>query len=145
MQISKSVAALGLVVSLGIGVAHAASALEDRQTIFKGFGDATLPVAGMLKGEAPFDLAKVQAALATYAAGAPKLPALFPDNSKTGKTEASPKIWEEKTKFEAGFTKLADATKAAQAAITDEASFKANIGKVLGNCKACHDDYRIKK
>ena len=27
----------------------------------------------------------------------------------------------------------------------DEASFKANIGKVLGNCKACHDNYREKK
>lgn len=145
MQISKSVAALGLLVAFGVGVAQAASALEDRQTIFKGWGDATRPVGAMLKGEAPFELAKVQAALAAYVDGTAKLPALFPDNSKTGKTEASPKIWEEKAKFEAGFTKLSDAAKAAQTAITDEASFKANIGKVLGNCKACHDDYRIKK
>ena len=27
-------------------------------------------------------------------------------------------------------------------AIKDEASFKAEMGKVLGNCKACHDVYR---
>ena len=38
----------------------------------------------------------------------------------------------------------ADAT-AAAASIKDEASFKAAIGGVLGNCKACHDDYRAKK
>ena len=41
--------------------------------------------------------------------------------------------------------KLEADAKAASAAITYEASFKANIGKVLGNCKGCHDDYRIKK
>ena len=35
--------------------------------------------------------------------------------------------------------------KAADAAITDEASFKTNFGKVFGDCKACHDDFRIKK
>jgi cytochrome c556 len=145
MMVSKSVVALGLVVALGAGVAHATSALTGRQEIFKGWGDTTRPIVGMLKGEAPFELAKAQAALAAYADGAAKLPSLFPDDSKTGKTQASPKIWAEKAKFEAGFTRLSDAAKAAQAAIVDEASFKANFGKVLGNCKACHDDYRVEK
>ncbi|MCE1237542.1 MAG: cytochrome c [Hyphomicrobiales bacterium] len=145
MKFSKSVAALGLVAAIGVGVAHAASAIEERQSILKGFGDDTRPVAGMLKGEAPFDLAKVKTALATYANGSAKLPALFPDDSKTGKTEASPKIWEEKAKFDGLFAKLKSDAETASAAIADEASFKANIGKVLGNCKACHDDYRIKK
>lgn len=137
-----SLAALALV---GVAGVAAADALSDRQAILKSWGDDTRPVGAMLKGEAPFELAKVQTALANYVATAAKLPGMFPDNSKTGKTEASPRIWEEKAKFEPLFAKLEADAKAASAAITDEASFKANIGKVLGNCKGCHDDYRIKK
>lgn len=145
MKTTRILSLATLAVVGAMGAAMAADALADRQAIFKSWGDDTRPIAGMLKGEAPFELAKVQTALKNYAATAGKLPALFPDNSKTGKTEASPKIWEEKAKFEPMFAKLEADAKAAQAAIVDEASFKANIGKVLGNCKACHDDYRIKK
>jgi len=114
--------------------------------VLKGFGDAAKPIAATLKGEAPFDNATVQKSLATLADGAKKLPTLFPDNSKTGgDTAALAKIWSEKAKFEGIFTKLAADATAAGAAIKDEASFKANIGAVMGNCKACHDDYRAKK
>lgn len=145
MKTLKIFALVGLTAGVSFGAAFAADALTDRQTILKGFGDDTRPVVGMLKGEATFDIAKVKTALATYSAGAAKLPGLFPDNSRTGKTEASPKIWDEKPKFEAIFAKLKTEAETASAAITDEASFKANFPKVLGNCKACHDDYRIKK
>lgn len=145
MKILHSLAVIGLLATTGVGVAYAANAIEERQTILKGFGDETRGTVAMLKGEAPFDLAKVKAALATYATGADKLPGLFPDNSKTGKTEASPKIWDEKTKFDGLFAKLKSDATAASTAITDQASFKANFPKVLGDCKACHDDFRIKK
>ncbi|NLH82897.1 MAG: cytochrome c [Phyllobacteriaceae bacterium] len=145
MKILHSLAVIGVVATTGVGVAYAAGALQERQTILKGFGDETRPVVHMLKGQEPFDLAKVKAALATYAAGAEKLPGLFPDNSKTGKTEASPKIWDEKAKFEGLFAKLKSESEAASAAITDQASLKANFPKVLGTCKACHDDFRIEK
>jgi cytochrome c556 len=120
--------------------------IAERQKILKSFGEATKPVAAMLKGQEAFDLAKVEGALKTYVDGTKALPRLFPDNSKTGeKTEALPRIWEEKPRFEAIFTKFGSDAAAASTAITDEASFKANIGKVLGNCKACHDDFREKK
>jgi cytochrome c556 len=139
------ITALAGLLATGLAGAALADALSDRQAILKGWGDDTRPVVGMLKGEAPFDIAKVKAALAGYAKGAGELKGLFPDNSRTGKTEASPRIWDEKARFEAIFDKLALDATAASAAITDEASFKANYGKVLGNCKACHDDFRIKK
>lgn len=144
MKTLRIVTLAGLLATGIAGTAHA-DALTDRQDIMKGIGDATRPIGGMLKGEAPFDLATVKAALATYATGAPKMKALFPENSRTGKTEASPRIWSEKDKVDALFDKLAADSTAASATITDQASFKANIGKVLGNCKACHDDYRVKK
>jgi cytochrome c556 len=125
--------------------AAGANPIEDRQKILKGWGDATKPVAAMLKGQAAFELAPVQAALAAYIDGAKKLPALFPDDSKIGnKTEALPRIWDEKTKFNALYEKIGKDAEVARTSITDEASLKANFPKVLGNCKACHDDYREK-
>lgn len=120
--------------------------IVQRKAILKGFGEATKPVAGMLKGETPFDNAVVQKALATLSDGAKKLPALFPDNSKTGDdTAALPKIWEDKANFEGIYAKLGADAAAAAAVIKDEATLKANFGKVFGDCKTCHDDYRAKK
>lgn len=117
-----------------------------RQKILKSFGKATKPVAAMLKGQAPFDLAIVRTALQTYVAGAKKLPRLFPENSKTGeKTEALPRIWQEKPRFVGLYGRLGKDAAAAETAITDEASLKTNFHKILGDCKACHDDFRQKK
>ena len=120
--------------------------IAQRKAILKDIGDATKPIAAMLKGEAAYDNAVVQKSLATIAGGSQKLPALFPDNSKTGgDTAALPKIWDEKAKFDDLFVKLTAAASAAQGSIKDEASFKTNIRSVLGSCKSCHDDYRAKK
>lgn len=131
---------------IGTGIATAQNdAIAQRKAVLKSFGEAAKPIGGMLKGETPFDAATVQKSLTTIADSAKKLPGMFPDSSKTGDTAALPKIWDEKAKVDALFAKLsADAT-AAAASIKDEASFKAAIGGVLGNCKACHDDYRAKK
>lgn len=144
MNMLRILALAGVVAVAGTGVASA-DAIADRQAILKSWGDDAMPVGKMMKGEAPFDLAKVKAALANFQTNSPKLKDMFPDNSRTGKTEASPRIWDEKARFVAGFDKLAADSAAAAAAITDEASFKANFGKVFGDCKACHDDFRIKK
>ncbi len=137
---------VGLVLGLGaMAPATAADVIEARQTILKGIGDATRPAAAMLKGEAPFELAKVKAALLAQAQGADALVGLYPDNSRTGKTEASPRIWVEKERFLALYGRLAADARAAEAAIVDEASFKAQFPKQLATCKACHDDFRVKK
>ncbi len=141
----RLVGSIMIALVAGFGAAKA-DPIEDRQKILKSFGDTTKPVAAMLKGEAPFDLVPVQAALDTYINGVKKLPDLFPDDSKTGhKTEALPKIWEEKSKFNALYEKLGTDAAAARAGITDIASLKTLYPKVLGDCKACHDDYREKK
>ena len=137
---------VGLVLaSAAVAPAIAADAIEARQTILKAIGDATRPVAAMLKGETPFEMMRVKAALLAQAQGADALAVLYPDNSRTGKTEASPRIWAEKERFLALYAKLAADARAAEAAIVDEASFKAIFPKQLATCKACHDDYRVKK
>ena len=130
--------------------ASAACAQNDpiaaRRAILKGFGDVTKGAAAMLKGEVPFDLAAVRNALKTYSEGAKKLPALFPEDSKTGgDTAALPKIWDDKARFESLYAKLDRDAAANMNAIVDEASFKREFPKQLGDCKTCHDDYRAKK
>ncbi|MEN3931425.1 cytochrome c [Microvirga sp. W0021] len=120
--------------------------VSHRIELMKNAGDATKPVADMLKGAAPFDIEKVKAALASYEKAAKEYPSLYPENSKEGKdTTASPKIWENKADFDAKLAAWGKASADASAKITDEASFKSEIKTVLGACKGCHDDYRIKK
>jgi cytochrome c556 len=141
---------LGAVAAIAVLAAGAAIAQNDpiaqRRATLKGMGDAAKPMVAMAKGEAPYDNAVVQQSLTVIAAASKKLPDLFPDNSKTGgDTAALAKIWEDKVKFEGIFAKLGAAASTAQGSIKDEASLKANIGGVLGNCKACHDDFRAKK
>jgi cytochrome c556 len=120
--------------------------ISQRKELMKSVGGQARVGAQMVKGEAPFDLAKAQAIFATYASVAGKMPALFPDNSKTGgETTAAPKIWEDMNGFKAGFAKFEAEAKAAQASVKDLDSFKTAFGNIAKNCGGCHEVYRIKK
>jgi cytochrome c556 len=140
-----------VIASLSLAVAATAvlaspDAIKQRQDIMKGVGDATKAPGAMLKGEAPFELAKVKTALNTYIDASKKMPGLFPPDSKTGNdTTAAPKIWEDKAGFDGNFKKLGDDSAAALTSIKDEASFKGTFPTVLKNCGGCHETYRIKK
>lgn len=140
-----------VIVILALGaVTTMAAAQEDpitqRQAIYKSFGRVSRDPGLMLKGEAPFDLTKVKAALETFVDGSSKLADLFPESSKTGHdTAALPAIWEDRTKFNAILTKFNGDSKLALASIKDEASFKAEFPKVLGDCGACHQSFRAKR
>ena len=99
----------------------------------------------MSKGKIPFDLKTVKELLATLNDGATKSAALFPDDSKTGGgTAALPSIWENKADFDARFAQFAKDVKAAQAGITDEATFKKFAPAVFKNCGGCHELYKAK-
>lgn len=137
---------LSVVAAFAVGataVYAQSAAIGQRQEILKTFGTAAKELSGTMKGESPFVLAKVQASLKTIADGAPKLPVLFPPDSKTGaKTEALPAIWEKKAEFDGLFKKLETEAKAASAAIKDEASFKTEWPKLGANCGNCHKSFR---
>ena len=131
-------------IALGVGVALAQQdPIAARRALMKANGDEAKTGAAMAKGEAPFDLAKVQAIFATFADAAEKAPALFPANSKTGgKTEALPAIWKNKADFEARLAKFGAEAKAAQAEVKDFATFKAVwSGLIRKNCTGCHEKY----
>ncbi len=100
----------------------------------------------MAKGEAPFDLAKAKTIFVTFEDAAGKMPALFPDNSKTGEdTAALPAVWEKKADFDAKFKKFGEDAKAAEGSVKDLDSFKAAFATVGKNCGGCHETYRAKK
>ncbi len=78
------------------------------------------------------------------AAAGDQLGKLFPPATRTGKTDALPRIWEETDKFQ----KATEAGKAATAQLREAIrnGDKAAIGKSLkavgDSCKGCHDRYR---
>ena len=141
----RIVIAAAAVFAIGTTAALSQSAtIGQRKEIMKGVGAAAKDTGAMMRGEAPFDLAKVQAALKTYIDAAKKVPDLFPDDSKTGgDTTVLPAIWEKKAEFNAIFTKFAADSVAAQGAIKDDASFKAEWPKVMSNCGTCHKGFRV--
>jgi cytochrome c556 len=140
-MISRTVLAI-TAFALGVTAVAAQDTIADRKALMKQQGAQTAQGAKFMKGEEPFDLAKVKNIFAVLASTAEKIPALFPDSSKTGDTAALPAIWEKKDDFNAIAAKLAADAKAAQASVTDEASFKAAFPVVTKNCGGCHQPYR---
>jgi cytochrome c556 len=134
------------VVSITAAAAQNVAVIKERQDHFEAMGKAVKEPVKMFKGDAEFDLAKVQEALKIIQEKSALLPALFPDDSKVGEdTEALPAIWENKADVESRFKKLGDDAKAAAAGITDKATFEVQFKDVMGNCGGCHKKYRKEK
>jgi cytochrome c556 len=137
---------LAAVTALAIGatvvLAQNAAGIAARKDAMKAFGGAAKGPGGMAKGDAPFELPKVQASLKTIQETAVKAKGLFGDDTKTGETDALPAAFEKKADLMARFDKLGADAKAAEGAIKDEASFKAEWPKVVTNCGGCHKEYR---
>jgi cytochrome c556 len=144
----KAMILLGLSVAMaGAAVAQPADPIATRKALMKQNGKDIGAAMKMIKGEEPFDAAKAQAIFASMNGVAMKFGNYFPPTSKTGgETEAAPAIWEKPAEFKAAVAKFQTDTKAAMAAkpATLDA-FKASFGPVAGNCKSCHESFRIKK
>jgi cytochrome c556 len=136
-------AAAVLAVGVQAAVPQNLGVIKERQQTMKQTGSAAGRLGKILKGEAPFDLAGVQASLKTIADAAAKMPTLFPDDSKTGSdTKALPAIWDNKADVTARYAKLGQDATAALASIKDPASYKTAMPVVFKNCGGCHEKYR---
>ncbi len=141
----KRIVMLGLILAVGAGVALADSeAIGTRRALMKADGADLRVLLDMMQGKTTFDLAAAQKAFAGFEDIAAKAPALFPPDSKTGDTNALPAIWDNKADFDGRFAKFGADAKAASAAVTDQASLKANLPAVLKNCGGCHELYKQK-
>ena len=136
------------ILLLGAGAVIAQSdPIATRKGLMKENEENAVAVVRMMRGQAPFDAAKVDAAFAQWADTAQKLPSLFPDNSKSGqKTRAAPKIWTSKADFDdkaAAFGKVVAENRDKAKGSVD--GLRAAIPGVGNACDACHKDYRLSK
>jgi cytochrome c556 len=136
------------VVMLGVTAAAAQSCqdiIDKRQSLMKKSGAAAKIGTEMIKGERPFDMAKVQEIYAAFTDDATQMPTLFPDCSKTGnKTTAAPAIWQKMDDFKAAIAKFAADIKAAQDNTKDVDTLKAGFQTIGKNCSNCHQTFRTK-
>ena len=136
------------VIALGVSAAIAQQdPIAARRSLMKTNGDQAKIGASMMKGETPFNLDKARAIFTAFEDAATKVPALFPENSKTGgDTAADLKIWANMDDVKARFVRFGNDAKDALANVKDLDSFKAAFGAIGKNdCGGCHEKYRIKK
>lgn len=119
--------------------------IAERQSEMKDNGRATRTGVGMVRGQDPFDLAKAQEVFNVYIHTADNFGKHFPDNSKTGKTSASPKIWDDRAGFDAALAKFGDDARKGLADTKDLESFKVAFAAVGRNCGICHEAFRVKQ
>jgi len=147
--ISASVLAIGLVAAFAQSDPIAQP--KDLMTLNgKGFyGD----INRMVRGQAPFDQAKVNAAFDQIIASSKTFPTLYPDNAKPGaktsaspddKYSASPKVWENKADFEAKNADLVKVVTSVRGNVKDLDSLKVAAEQVGKACDACHETYRLR-
>jgi cytochrome c556 len=137
------VGAILLTLGASAVLAQNTAVIKQRQEIMKANAAALKEPGAMAKGEAPFNLAKIQASLKTLQDNSAKLKVLWPNDSKTGEnTKALPAIWTDMKGYLEWFDGMAKDAKAAEVAIKDEASFKKEWPNVVGYCGGCHKDFR---
>lgn len=134
--------------------ASAAATADDPIATRKALMGANAASAGlagaMMKGEMPYSAAVAKAAILTLNATAKSVGSFFPEGSKMGETTAAPAIWDDAAGFQAALAKFQQDASAAVAAAgkdgpADLDAFKAAVGPVLGNCRSCHEAFRVKK
>lgn len=149
MKFNTIMAALAL--ALAVAGAGAVAAAEEpqvaRQALMKKVGGAMGALAGIAKGEKPYDADTVKVSLTTIGEAAEAFPDQFPAGTETGaETEASPKIWENMDDFKAKSEQLGQDVETALASLpADQAAVAAALGPIGKNCASCHETYRLKK
>lgn len=133
---------------LGLQAASAQSCqdiIDKRQSLMNRSSDMARMGSAMIRGEVPFDAAKVREILAAFAEDAGAMPSLFPDCSKTGAhTTAAPAIWNKPDDFKAAVARFAADIKAAQDNVKDTATLKAAFQTLGRDCGNCHQTFRTK-
>jgi cytochrome c556 len=119
--------------------------IEYRQSALYLLGWNIGPIAGMVKGEIPFDAKAVELRATRLAQIAPMIAEGFPADSQTGApTKAKPEIWQNMDDFKSKAATLEQVTaKFAETARTgDPKLIAAGLGEVGNACKSCHDKYK---
>lgn len=134
----------------GVARAHsgASGVVKQRMDAMTDVGRNMKAIAAMVKGESPFDAAKVKMSAQIIAGHARNIPDLFPKGTQHKPSEATAAVWRDWERFvaiaadlEEGAVSLARAAGTAGVA-SDIRQQLAVVGK---NCKTCHESFRLKK
>ena len=134
--------------SVALSHTGATGIVKQRMDSMKEMKSAMKSMAGLVKGEMPFDSERAYASLLTVERHAHKLLDYFPDTeeSRTGsETEALAGIWATWDDFAFLAESLArDTGNLKQAGISgiDELTLRNGLKQITATCKNCHDDYR---
>lgn len=146
---SKIVLISAVLVTTGAWAHSGASGVvKQRMDMMGDIADQMKTVGQMLNGKNAFDSAAAESAARKVAGHAHGFEMMFPEGSIEPPSEALPAIWDNwnafldiSTTMEARALELADT--AAGASAPDD--LKAPFGQLAGTCKACHQDFRLKK
>lgn len=140
-------ASAALILGAGLALASADDSIKARQACMKANGAAMGGFGKVMKGEAAYDAAAVQKALAdidTACAGWAGWWGADTQKGESAETWAKPEIWSDAAGFEAAGADYGKAIAAVKAS-TDEASLKAAVPGFGGACKGCHEKFRRPK
>ncbi|MGD2083003.1 MAG: cytochrome c [Chromatiales bacterium] len=121
-------------------------AIKYRQNVMKAIGGLAGTSVGQLRDDLQFgpDLPAVARALQALTRD---IPALFPEGTDFGETDAKPEVWSKRDAFEEAAQKATDAVDAFAASV-DEGDRREMLKafKAMGDaCKNCHEDFRKEK
>lgn len=141
---------IGALAALGTAAFAADDPVAVRQALMQS-NAASAGVAGaVMKDELAYSPAIGKSAIMAWNAVAASVGDFFPEGTAgpDNDSDASPKIWEDMAGFEAALSKFQTDVAAAVEASGDDGpadkeAFATVAQQVLGNCKACHDNYRI--
>ncbi len=137
--------AVAMALAGAAAIAQPADPIKARERLMEQNGRDAKAGGQMLKGEVPYDPAKAVAIFTSMNDVAKKFGNYFPKGSEGG-SEASPAIWSKPAEFQAALAKFQKDTAAAAAAKpATAAEFGPLFGQVTGNCKSCHEAFRVKK
>jgi cytochrome c556 len=127
----------------------ATKAAKDQQALMKSIAKNQYGVlARMARGQAPYEQAAIDGALAAIEADVGKIAVTFTENPKMNLPDAtygaSPKVWENKADFDSKIPPVLAALKESKGKIIDAASAKVAFDNINGKCNGCHETYQVK-
>ncbi len=120
--------------------------IQNRKDAMAGVSTSMGALSNMAKGTTEFNAWGATAALRGMSYAVHDYGNYFPEGSTGENTTASPKIWEDMAGFKGKLEKFqADIANAIANGPQDAAAIGPIMQTLGGNCKGCHETYRIKK
>ena len=124
--------------------------MEERRAVYKLVGANFRPLGALLKEDGKYDAADVNKRIDREIFLAGLTPEVFPAYSNVGEpdSKAKPEVWSKRAEFDQDQKKLLVDLLALKTVNDRDQSlseaFKTALGTVAQDCKACHDDFKLK-